>query len=61
MNGFRNGLGKQEVSFFLNVFTGRYTDRNLIVYACIINYEKAFDCVSPQQVTEILRRNDGET
>jgi hypothetical protein len=53
--GFRNGLGTREALFALNVLTQRCRDMNVDVYACFIDYRKAFDCVNHQKMIEILR------
>ena len=53
--GFRNGLGTREALFSLNVLTQRCRDMNVDVYACFVDYRKAFDCVSHRKMAEILK------
>ena len=53
--GFRNGLGTREALFSINVLTQRARDMNVEVYACFVDYRKAFDCVQHQKLAEILR------
>ncbi|XP_030747669.1 uncharacterized protein LOC115876118 [Sitophilus oryzae] len=53
--GFRNGLGTREALFSLNVMTQRCRDMNVNVFACFIDYRKAFDCVNHQKMIKILR------
>ena len=53
--GFRNGLGTREALFSINVLTQRARDMNAEVYACFVDYHKAFDCVQHQKLAEILR------
>ncbi|XP_071580242.1 uncharacterized protein [Temnothorax nylanderi] len=53
--GFRNGLGTREALFSLNVLTQRCRDMNINVFACFIDYRKAFDCVKHHKMIEILR------
>lgn len=53
--GFRNGLGTREALFSLSILTQRCRDMNVDVYACFIDYRKAFDCVNHQKMIEILR------
>ena len=43
--GFRNGVGTREALFAVNVLTQRCLDVNKDVYACLVDYEKAFDRV----------------
>lgn len=54
--GFRNGVGTREAVFSLNVLTQRCRDMNVDVYACFIDYQRAFDCVSHEKLIRILRR-----
>ncbi|XP_044750612.1 uncharacterized protein LOC123310952 [Coccinella septempunctata] len=53
--GFRNGMGTREALFSLNVLAQRCRDMNVDVYACFIDYRKAFDCVSHEKMMQILR------
>ncbi|KAL1447433.1 hypothetical protein WDU94_013960 [Cyamophila willieti] len=52
--GFRNGFGTREALFSLNVLTQRYVDVNENIYACFIDYRKAFDCVQHDKMMSIL-------
>ena len=54
--GFRNGLGTREAIFTLNVLTQRCRDMNHEVYACFIDYRKAFDCIDHGKLLEVLRK-----
>lgn len=53
--GFRNGLGTREALFSLNVLTQRARDMNVKVYACFIDYKKAFDCIQHDKLAQILK------
>ena len=53
--GFRNGVGTREALFAVNVLTQRCLDVNKDVYACLVDYEKAFDRVRHDQLMKILR------
>lgn len=53
--GFRKGVGTREALFSLNVLTQRCRDMNVDVYACFIDYRKAFDCVKHEKMVEILK------
>lgn len=53
--GFRNGFGTREALFSLNVLTQRCRDMNVNVFACFIDYRKAFDCVKHHKMIEILK------
>lgn len=41
--GFRIGLGTTEARFTMQVLVSRCQDVNVTIYACFIDYEKAFD------------------
>lgn len=53
--GFRKGLGTREAIFCLNVLTQQCRDMNVDIYACFIDYQKAFDCVNHEKLIEILQ------
>lgn len=52
--GFRKGLGTREALFALNVLSQRCLDINQDIYACFIDYNKAFDKVRHDQLIETL-------
>ncbi|KAI5732155.1 hypothetical protein M8J77_022354 [Diaphorina citri] len=54
--GFRGGLGTREALFCLQVLIQRCRDINQDVYACFIDFEKAFDRVQHTKLVEILRK-----
>ncbi|KAI5752582.1 hypothetical protein M8J77_018365 [Diaphorina citri] len=54
--GFRNGFGTREALFAYKVMMQRCMDVNQNVYACFIDYNKAFDKVRHGQLIEILKR-----
>lgn len=54
--GFRNGLRTREALFALSVMSQRCLDINQDIYACLIDYNKAFDRVRHDQLIEILLR-----
>lgn len=53
--GFRSGLGTREALYAITVLTQRCRDMNVDVYACFIDYCKAFDMVRHDKMIEILR------
>lgn len=53
--GFRKGVGTREALFTLNILTQRCKDMNQDLYACFINYRKAFDCVQHEKMINILK------
>ena len=59
--GFRNGVGTREALFSLNVLVQRCRDMNVDVYACFVDYTKAFDCVRHEKMIEILRATGVDT
>lgn len=52
--GFRKGLGTREALFALNVLSQRCLDINQDIYACFIDYNKAFDRVRHDLLVETL-------
>lgn len=48
-------MGTREALFSLNVLTQRCRDMNVDVFACFIDYKKAFDCVTHQKIINILK------
>lgn len=53
--GFRNAVGTREALFSIQVLFQRCRDVNCDVYACFIDYQKAFDRVQHQKMTDTLR------
>lgn len=52
---FTKGLGTRKALFSLNVLIQRGLDVNQNVYACFIDYNKAFDKVRHDQLMSILK------
>ena len=52
--GFISGKGTREGTFNPHTISERYTDLNRDVFACIIDYKKAFDKVNHKQMVECL-------
>uniref|UniRef100_A0A8D8TK36 Craniofacial development protein 2 n=1 Tax=Cacopsylla melanoneura TaxID=428564 RepID=A0A8D8TK36_9HEMI len=59
--GFRNGFGTREALFAYNVMVQRCLDVNQDVYACFIDYNKAFDKVRHTLLINILREENIDT
>jgi len=55
--GFRNGLGTRDALYSLNVLVQRAWDVNHNVYACFIDFQKAFDRVNHQKLIGILQNS----
>lgn len=53
--GFRNAFGTREALFSIQVLFQRCRDVNCEIYACFIDYQKAFDRVKHQKMVEILK------
>lgn len=53
--GFRNGMGTREALFALQILIQRCRDVNADVYACFIDFNKAFDQVKHDKLVNILR------
>ena len=53
--GFRNGVKTREALFSLNVLTQQCRDVNYDVYACFVDYRKAFDCVNHEKMVAVLK------
>ena len=51
-----HGLGTREALFILNVLIQRALDVNCDVFACFIDFEKAFDTVNHNKLVETLHR-----
>jgi hypothetical protein len=52
--GFRNAMGIREAIFSLQVLFQRARDVNQNIYACFIDYQKAFDNVKHNKLIKIL-------
>lgn len=52
--GFREGLGTREALFGINVLFQRCLDMNQDVFACYIDFEKAFDKVKHDKLHQLL-------
>ncbi|GFS11224.1 endonuclease-reverse transcriptase [Elysia marginata] len=56
--GFRKNSGTREAIFSLEVTAERYLEVHKEIFACFIDYSKAFDSVKHEQLTEILQKTD---
>jgi hypothetical protein len=54
-SGFRAGTGTREGIFHLRILTERALQVNREVFACFIDYSKAFDCIKHEQLIHILK------
>lgn len=54
--GFRHGFGTREALFAVNVLLQKCRDQRKDVFACFIDYEKAFDRVQHKKLFEVLQR-----
>ena len=52
--GFRKHSGTREAIFCLKVITAKYLEMGKELYACFIDYSKAFDTVSHEQLISSL-------
>lgn len=59
--GFRDALGTREALFAYNVSVQRCLDVNQPVYACFLDYNKAFDKVRHDRLIEILTKKNLDT
>lgn len=53
--GFRQGMGTREALFSINVLIQRCIDVNRTIYACFIDFSKAFDNVQHHKLIDILK------
>ncbi|GFR78299.1 RNA-directed DNA polymerase from mobile element jockey-like [Elysia marginata] len=56
--GFRKNSGTREAIFSLKVTAERYLEGYKEIFACLIDYSKAFDSIEHEQLIEILRKTD---
>ncbi|GFR73937.1 retrovirus-related Pol polyprotein from type-1 retrotransposable element R2, partial [Elysia marginata] len=56
--GFRKNSGTREAKFSLKVTAERYLEVHKEIFACFIDYSKAFDSVKHEQLIEILQKTD---
>lgn len=54
--GFRNGLGTRDALFSVQVLTQKCLDQQRNVFACFIDYEKAFDNVRHDKLMSLLKQ-----
>uniref|UniRef100_A0A8D8Y176 Craniofacial development protein 2 n=3 Tax=Cacopsylla melanoneura TaxID=428564 RepID=A0A8D8Y176_9HEMI len=54
--GFRNAVGTREALFSVQVLFQKCRDVSCDVYACLIDYQKAFDRVKHEKMIEILKK-----
>lgn len=59
--GFRCGYGTREPLFAMQVLIQKCLDQQKDVYACFIDYEKAFDTVNHDKLIELLRLSGLDT
>uniref|UniRef100_A0A8D8M2B6 Craniofacial development protein 2 n=1 Tax=Cacopsylla melanoneura TaxID=428564 RepID=A0A8D8M2B6_9HEMI len=52
--GFRAGMGTREALFAINILIQKSLDVNKDIYACFIDFEKAFDKVQHEKLKQIL-------
>ena len=52
--GFRKKSGTREAIFYLKVITEKYIEMGKELYACFIDYSKAFDTVNHEQLISSL-------
>ncbi|KAG1710423.1 Craniofacial development protein 2 [Nymphon striatum] len=55
-SGFRSQMGTREGIFNIRTICERYIDVNKDIYACFIDYEKAFDRVNHTELIECLKK-----
>ena len=53
--GFRNALGTREALWAINVMLQKCRDQRKDIFACFIDYEKAFDMVKPNDLIKMLK------
>ena len=60
--GFVNAVGTREALFGVQILFQKCRDVSCDVFACLIDYKKAFDRVRHEQMMEVLKRtgNDGK-
>ena len=54
--GFRKNSGTREAIFNLKIAAEKYLEVHKEIYACFIDYSKAFDTVNHEKLAEILTR-----
>ena len=58
--GFRKDSGTREGIFNLRLITGKYLEMQKDIYACFIDYSKAFDTIKHQELLQCLKTTDIE-
>ena len=53
---FRKGKGKRDAIFQLRIVTQRAIQVKKKIYACFVDYQKAFDRVKHDKLVEVMRR-----
>lgn len=53
--GFRNAIGTREALFSVQVLFQRCRDMDVNIYACFIDYQKAFDRIQHHKMIDILK------
>ena len=56
--GFRQGCGTREAIFSLKIISEKYIEMGKNIYACFIDYSKAFDTVNHEKLIECLKKVD---
>lgn len=59
--GFRKAVGTQEALFSIQVLFQRCRDVNCDIFACFIDYKKAFDRVQHAKMIEVLQKTGIDT
>ena len=54
--GFRKGKGTRAAIFQLRIVTQRGIQVKRKIYACFVDYQKAFDRVKRDKLVEVMRR-----
>jgi len=54
--GFRKGKGTRDAIFQLHIVTQRAIQVKRKIYACFVDYQKAFDRVKYDKLVEVMRR-----
>ena len=59
--GFRKNSGTREAIFSLKILAEKYMDMDKDIFACFIDYSKAFDTVSHNKLIHTLSKTDVDT
>jgi len=53
--GFKKSMGTRDVLFCLQVLFQRCRDMNCDIFACFIDYQKAFDRIKHEKMIDVLK------